>query len=54
VEDEGESGESDDEDTIKSVEDLNKLVPCTLEQFAKVPVSLSCLTYKAMASDRTY
>ncbi|KAK3132008.1 hypothetical protein QOZ80_6AG0514530 [Eleusine coracana subsp. coracana] len=34
VEHEGESGESD-EDTIKSVEDLKKLVPCTLEEFAK-------------------
>jgi hypothetical protein len=36
VEDEG---ESDDKDTIKSVEDLKKLVPCTLEKFAKVPIS---------------
>ncbi|KAF0903576.1 hypothetical protein E2562_027991 [Oryza meyeriana var. granulata] len=40
VEDEGnddeeKSGESDDDDAIKSVEDLKKLVPCTLEEFAK-------------------
>uniref|UniRef100_A0A0D9WNI6 AAA+ ATPase domain-containing protein n=1 Tax=Leersia perrieri TaxID=77586 RepID=A0A0D9WNI6_9ORYZ len=41
VEDEGDddeekSGESDDEDgAIKSVEDHKKLVPCTLEEFAK-------------------
>ncbi|KAL6605910.1 hypothetical protein ACP70R_041563 [Stipagrostis hirtigluma subsp. patula] len=31
---EAKSGESDD-DSIKSVEDLKKLVPCTLEEFAK-------------------
>uniref|UniRef100_A0A0E0L9J9 AAA+ ATPase domain-containing protein n=1 Tax=Oryza punctata TaxID=4537 RepID=A0A0E0L9J9_ORYPU len=40
VEDEGDddeekSGESDDDDAIKSMEDLKKLVPCTLEEFAK-------------------
>ncbi|XP_062228505.1 uncharacterized protein LOC133926536 isoform X2 [Phragmites australis] len=35
VEDEDESGERDDEDAIKSVDDLKKLVPCTLEEFAK-------------------
>jgi hypothetical protein len=45
VEDEGDddeekSGESDDDDAIKSVEDLKKLVPCTLEEFAKVFVSV--------------
>ncbi|KAL5199713.1 hypothetical protein ABZP36_020916 [Zizania latifolia] len=34
-EDEAKSGESDDDDAIKSVEDLKKLVPCTLEEFAK-------------------
>jgi hypothetical protein len=40
---EAKSGESDDEDALKSVEelkksvdDLKKLVPCTLEEFAKV------------------
>uniref|UniRef100_J3MCL7 AAA+ ATPase domain-containing protein n=1 Tax=Oryza brachyantha TaxID=4533 RepID=J3MCL7_ORYBR len=33
--DEEKTGESDDGDTIKSVEDLKKLVPCTLEEFAK-------------------
>ncbi|TVU11987.1 hypothetical protein EJB05_45601 [Eragrostis curvula] len=35
AEDEGESGESDDEDATKAVETLKKLVPCTLEEFAK-------------------
>ncbi|OQU76102.1 uncharacterized protein LOC8081281 isoform X1 [Sorghum bicolor] len=30
-----ESAESDDDDSIKSVADLKKLVPCTLEEFAK-------------------
>ncbi|CAN6178702.1 unnamed protein product [Urochloa humidicola] len=30
-----ESGESDADDSIKSAEDLKKLVPCTLEEFAK-------------------
>ncbi|CAN6202021.1 unnamed protein product [Urochloa humidicola] len=39
--DEG-SGESDDDDSIKSVAvaDLNKLVPCTLEEFAKRVVGI--------------
>ena len=39
----GKSGESDDEDALKSVEDLKKslddlkkLVPCTIEEYAKV------------------
>jgi hypothetical protein len=46
------SGESDDEDALKSVEDLKKsvddlkkLVPCTIEEFAKVmiySISLYC------------
>ncbi|CAM0913646.1 unnamed protein product [Alopecurus aequalis] len=35
----GESGESDDDEAIKSVEELKKLVPRTIEEFAKVFVS---------------
>lgn len=35
-----ESGQSDDDDSIKSVADLKKLVPCTLEEFAKVSISI--------------
>lgn len=45
------SGESDDEDTLKSVEDLKKsvddlkkLVPCTIEEFAKV-IYFICFFY---------
>jgi hypothetical protein len=34
------SGESNDDNSVKSVADLKKLVPCTLEEFAKVSVSL--------------
>jgi hypothetical protein len=35
-----ESGESDDDEAIKSVEELKKLVPHTLEEFAKVFISV--------------
>jgi hypothetical protein len=51
------SGESDDEDALKSVEDLKKsvddlkkLVPCTIEEFAKVIYSISLFNRTKMTS----
>ncbi|KAF2925900.1 uncharacterized protein [Oryza sativa Japonica Group] len=56
VEDEGDddeekSGESDDDDAIKSVEDLKKLVPCTLEEFAKRVASAQGSSSTSESSD---
>ena len=49
-----ESAESDDDDSIKSVADLKKLVPCTLEEFAKVSFLLVVKPWKIMAFDDSY